>query len=259
MVKNQKPFQSYFGGKGGSGVYQAIINQIPPHSIYAELFVGNGSIYRFKKAAQLSILADLSQSVVEGWKELGVKGWLEVFDMLEILLHPHGSFVFKQDAIDILSSTDYEGYELDSEGCFIYLDPPYLFSTRKDQRPTYEFEMSEDSHYKLLDVISCYKKAMIMISSYPNDLYDKVLSGWRYVDFQAQTRGGIATERIYMNYDEPTELHDYQYYGSNYRERWALKKSTTNIINKFKRMSPLMRNAVLHGVISELKDLENNA
>lgn len=32
---------TYFGGKGGSGVYQAIINQIPPHNSFVSGFLGH--------------------------------------------------------------------------------------------------------------------------------------------------------------------------------------------------------------------------
>lgn len=39
-----KPFETYFGGKAGSGTYQTIINQIPPHRVYIEPFVGGGAI-----------------------------------------------------------------------------------------------------------------------------------------------------------------------------------------------------------------------
>lgn len=36
---------SYPGGKSGAGVYQAIINQLPPHSTYVELFLGGWRYY----------------------------------------------------------------------------------------------------------------------------------------------------------------------------------------------------------------------
>lgn len=33
---------TYKGGKAGAGVYQQIINQIPPHDVYIEPFLGGG-------------------------------------------------------------------------------------------------------------------------------------------------------------------------------------------------------------------------
>jgi site-specific DNA-adenine methylase len=49
---------TYPGGKNGSGVYQQIINQIPPHEIYVEPFLGGGAILRMKKPAAKSICND---------------------------------------------------------------------------------------------------------------------------------------------------------------------------------------------------------
>ena len=40
---------TYFGGKAQDGVYQAIINQIPAHDRYIELFLGGGAIMLKKK------------------------------------------------------------------------------------------------------------------------------------------------------------------------------------------------------------------
>lgn len=34
----------YPGGKGGAGVYQTIINNIPPHDTYIETHLGGGNI-----------------------------------------------------------------------------------------------------------------------------------------------------------------------------------------------------------------------
>ncbi|MCG9790671.1 hypothetical protein L1D61_26435 [Vibrio mediterranei] len=37
---------SYLGAKSGSGVYQTIINLMPPHDTYIEAFLGTGAIMR---------------------------------------------------------------------------------------------------------------------------------------------------------------------------------------------------------------------
>jgi DNA adenine methylase len=41
----------YDGGKGAMGVAQWIINQIPPHRVYIEPFLGGGAVLRLKKPA----------------------------------------------------------------------------------------------------------------------------------------------------------------------------------------------------------------
>jgi hypothetical protein len=41
----------YAGGKNGAGVYQTIINLMPPHDVYIEPFLGGGAIMRQKRPA----------------------------------------------------------------------------------------------------------------------------------------------------------------------------------------------------------------
>jgi len=49
----------YPGGKSGSGTYQRIICQIPPHQVYIEAFLGGAAIMSLKKPANLNIGIDL--------------------------------------------------------------------------------------------------------------------------------------------------------------------------------------------------------
>lgn len=55
---------NYPGGKNGAGVYQTIINQIPPHRVYVEAFAGSAAVWRFKRPAELSYLLDLDSGVI---------------------------------------------------------------------------------------------------------------------------------------------------------------------------------------------------
>jgi hypothetical protein len=50
---------SYPGGKAGDGVYQRLINLMPPHRVYIEPFLGGGAIMRLKRPAELNIGVDL--------------------------------------------------------------------------------------------------------------------------------------------------------------------------------------------------------
>lgn len=58
---------SYPGGKAAAGVYQTIINQIPPHDVYCEPFLGDGAILRRKRPARRNIAVELDRSVAEGF------------------------------------------------------------------------------------------------------------------------------------------------------------------------------------------------
>lgn len=57
----------YPGGKNGAGVYQKIINLMPPHQVYIEPFLGGGAIMRLKRPARLNIGLDLDASVISAW------------------------------------------------------------------------------------------------------------------------------------------------------------------------------------------------
>lgn len=45
-------FETYPGGKNVNGAYQKIINEIPPHMIYYEPFVGGGGGYIEEKESR---------------------------------------------------------------------------------------------------------------------------------------------------------------------------------------------------------------
>lgn len=231
-----KPYQSYNGGKEGDGTYQKIINHIPVHDIYIELFLGNGAIFRHKKQAQYSIGIDKDASVIEKWQQISSAGinlintdaisWLDNFSVLAGILKKQGTRVF------------------------IYIDPPYLKETRKNSKDLYKHEMDKLDHIKLLTVAGSVQ-ADIMFSHYPCHLYDSFLKGWNTYKFTCQTRNGSATEKLYYNYDKPSQLHDYRYLGENFRERERIKGIVHRNTSKIKRMPAAERNALINNLKME--------
>jgi hypothetical protein len=51
-----------------------------------------------------------------------------------------------------------------------------------------------------------------------------------------------------MNYPEPTALHDYRYLGANFRERELITRKKKRLIERFKRMPKLERQAILASI-----------
>ena len=49
---------TYPGGKNGAGIYQRIINHMPPHRVYIEPFLGSGAVMRHKRPAERNIGID---------------------------------------------------------------------------------------------------------------------------------------------------------------------------------------------------------
>jgi DNA adenine methylase len=128
---------------------------------------------------------------------------------------------------------------------FVYIDPPYLFATRRSQRPIYANEMSDRDHERLL-ATAVALPCMVMVSHYPHPLYAEALAHWRTFTYTAQTRGGgKATEQVWCNFPEPEELHDARYLGRNKREREKIRRRVRNWTAGLARMKPLERQAVL--------------
>ncbi len=87
----------------------------------------------------------------------------------------------------------------DTSDVFIYADPPYLHSTRKNY--LYKHEMSDREHEKLLKLLVEHP-GKVLLSGYDNDLYNAMLNGWNKVQKNTLAEGGRKrTETLWMNYD----------------------------------------------------------
>lgn len=105
--------------------------------------------------------------------------------------------VLNKDALSLI-----EHYK-DSEYCFMYLDPPYVHSTRGSAR--YDVDMSDEQHQKFID-LCCSAKCKMLISGYDNEMYEKLLEhGFKKVSFDVNTVTGTRqpktkTETLWKNY-----------------------------------------------------------
>jgi hypothetical protein len=131
----------------------------------------------------------------------------------------------------------------------VYCDPPYVRTTRRTRAKLYRYEMDERQHTQLLDVLRRLPCA-VMVSGYRSPLYTDLLSDWRTIAYQAQTRGGPATEVVWMNYPEPTDLHEYTHLGATFRERERQKRQQARWAKKVATKPPLEQKALLAGLIA---------
>lgn len=228
---------TYPGGKNGSGVYQRIINLMPPHRVYIEPFFGGGAIFRLKKPARENIGVEIDTAVfsdsagtIAGSGAVGRnrQEWRT------------STTVVPGDGIQFLRDYHFQGDEL------VYCDPPYLMATRSSGR-LYRHEMSELQHQQLL---RCIRKiaAPVMISGYWSQMYASALKDWNSTSFQAMTRGRPATEWLWFNFPIPTALHDYAYLGENFRERERIKRKKNRWTAKLRNMPNLERQALLSAI-----------
>jgi len=219
---------TYPGGKNKSGVYQTIINQMPPHRTYIEAFLGGGAIMRMKRPAMASIGIDSDARAIA-----------EFMNQPDLV----STKLIVADALVFLANIHFCGDDL------VYLDPPYLMSTRSSQRPIYRHEFNtEDEHAELLALIKRLP-CMVMISGYYSDLYAEALRGWRTISYQTVTRGAtVVTEWLWMNYPEPLELHDYRYVGRNFRARERIKRKTNRWKARLAKMNSIERAAMMMAI-----------
>lgn len=211
----------YIGGKSQSGVYQRIINLMPPHEVYIEPFLGSGAILRLKKSAAVSYGVDR----------------VAPNPALQALAH-----VVQGCGIDFLDGYRWQGNEL------VYADPPYVLSTRGG-REYYEHEMTDADHVRLLSVLKSLP-CPVMLSGYPSPLYDDALTGWEREEFQVMTRGHTwATEVLWFNYPRPKTLHDLSYVGTDYRDRLRIKRKKARWVARLKKMPPHERAALFSALV----------
>lgn len=225
----------YNGGKNGAGVYQAIINRIPRHGVYVEAFAGSAAIYRRKVPAASSILVERDPAVV---------------DQLRRHASP-STQVLEENALEWLARLS----RCQLEGWFIYLDPPYLHSTRS-RLDLYRYELSDADHQHLVaSVLPALSAAGARwaLSGYRSAMYDQaaITHRWMRTDFQAMTRRGLRTESLWTNYDPadlpPAEL---TYHGTDYRDRERLKRKAARWVAKLQAMPPRDRAYLMQAMLA---------
>jgi hypothetical protein len=218
----------YLGGK--NVVYHRIVNQIPPHRVYVELFAGSAPVLRKKRPAAESWAIELDPGAIA---------------RLNVEVLPPATTVLQMDAFEFLAKTSMAV----AADWFLYVDPPYLASTRRGGR-LYAHELTREQHCDLLCRL-CKSPAMVMVSGYDSWLYRTMLRGWRSYHFPAMTRQGWSEEWLWMNYAEPAELHDYRHLGDNFRERERIRRQQRRWAAKLARMDRLQRYALLAAIAGD--------
>lgn len=217
---------SYLGAKNNAGLYQAIIALMPPHDVYIEPFFGSGAIFHRKPLAAKSIINDLDISMVD------INDYGRPID---------GVVVTRSlDAMTLLDEYDYTVPTL------VYLDPPYVHSTRTSKH-RYKHEMTDADHVRLLNIIKS-KPAKFILSGYPSELYASMLQDWNFRDFQAMTRGGVRTERVWFNF-EPGKPFCANYAGKDFTDRQRIKRKAERWAVDFKTMNEAEQLVILNAML----------
>jgi DNA adenine methylase len=93
----------------------------------------------------------------------------------------------------------------------MYLDPPYILSTRKNKK-IYKHEMTDEDHIELCGLLK-NSSAKIVLSGYANNIYETHLSGFRRTEVQSyDEKGNKRMEILWTNFYTTGSLFDFPDY-----------------------------------------------
>ena len=172
--------------------------QHPAHERDVEAAVAFFVCCRQSRAGAFNAFAPLSRNRTRRQMNEQASAWLTCIEGLPaVSARLRRVVVLNEDAPEVIRRQD-------GERTLFYLDPPYLHDTRTST-DAYMHEMSKANHKQLLVVIKqC--QGRVMLSGYPNPLYDAELADWKRQDFEIDNKvaGGKAkrkmTESLWMNF-----------------------------------------------------------
>ena len=118
---------------------------------------------RQSRQGLMTDFATLSRNRTRGRINEQVNAWLGVVEGLpDVHKRLRDVLILQQDACDVIRRQD-------GPSTLFYCDPPYVHETRSTTGE-YAFEMTEDQHRTLLDILAGIK-GRFMLSGYPSKLY----------------------------------------------------------------------------------------
>lgn len=118
--------------------------------------------------------------------------YLSMIDKLPEIHNRLSSVIIEhKDIFDLLD-------KYDNEKTFMYLDPPYVKSTRLSNQ-TYEVEMTNEEHIKLCERLLNFK-GKILLSGYDNEIYKILDSKFTKFEFKSPNSKSEAIECLWKNY-----------------------------------------------------------
>jgi len=154
---------------------------------------------RQSRAGKFNVFATLSRNRTRRMMNEQAAAWMNaVSGLAAVAARLKRVVILNMDAIEAIRQED-------GPRTLFYLDPPYLHETRVTTED-YKHEMTCEQHERLLETIrQCEGK--VILSGYPNKLYNGALRDWKYVDIEIDNKASAAkekpikTERLWMNYD----------------------------------------------------------
>lgn len=248
---------AYTGGKDGPGVWQRIVNELPAHDVFISAFLGDCAVLRRKRPGSQNFGVDRDAAAVAsfgGRVPAGLVGRLQLYEGCGVdwLWHAFDLgrvYPGRNQVGALIPASGSRGcpvarFGVDACRIVVYCDPPYLLSSRRGGGRLYRCEMSEADHARLLTVLKLLP-CPCAVSHYPCDMYDEGLAGWRCITYEVMTRRGMATEKLWLNFEKPAELHDPRWLGGDKREREKFRRRRESLRRKLLALSPVERQSLL--------------
>lgn len=110
------------------------------------------------------------------------------------------NYVYRLQGVTIENKDACECIKLhDSSDTLFYLDPPYPGGCRVSGLKSYNFEMTDQEHENLLDLLKDVS-GMVVLSGYENDLYNERLKHWKIAKCETLADGAAKrTECLWIN------------------------------------------------------------
>lgn len=130
------------------------------------------------------------------------KTWAKYPDVIAKVGHRFaGVLIEDMDALEVMRRHD-------SPSTMHYVDPPYAWEARSSNGGEYRYEMDDAQHQELLEFLH-QLEGYVVLSGYPNALYEHLLSDWRMVTrtTRKSSQGGSAkaTEVLWLSPNIPEE------------------------------------------------------
>lgn len=228
---------TYPGGKEGAGVWQRIVNHMPPHVVYVEMFAGGGAVLRLKEPAEDTLAFDVDEKALAELEATYRAQRPDAGERVRFL---------GADSLDWLRKSG----GVIGPGVLIYADPPYPLSARRTDRTRYARDLTDEEHVEMLERLTA-TAARVMVSGYRCPIYDAWLSDWTRIDYEAMTRGGVMVpESLWLNFRPPQRLHGYARVGTCYRERERIKRKRKRWLANFAELDDLEREAIFSDLLN---------
>jgi len=99
--------------------------------------------------------------------------WSQISHLRQVVERLRAVQIENDDALTIIK-------KYDTQNTLFYVDPPYIISTRSEQKIAYRHEMTNEEHCQLAEVLNSVK-GMVILSGYKSELYEKLYPGWKTV------------------------------------------------------------------------------